>query len=91
MVTEEEKLIETVKFQLFYMLRPYCKVREKMMHGAIENLKKINISNELFDELAARIIATVDAKKEKREELINQCLDGLDALTRNSGLSKIYL
>jgi len=77
------KPLHVIRFQLMYMLRPHCRVRDKSIEKIAENLKEAGIGGELEIEILARVIKACNSMAEsKREELLGPCLDAVEFVIR---------
>lgn len=82
-------ILHIIRFQLMYMLRPHCKMRDKFLTSMPENLKKAGIGGELENEMLARIIKSCNSMPElQREELLGPCLGIINYMIKRDQIRK---
>ena len=75
---------EIIKFQLLYMMRPHCRIRDKFINTISENLKQsgIDVNGELWIEIMARVIKSCSIGPEEREFLLSPIIDAIEYLEK---------
>lgn len=79
-------MLHVVRFQLLYLMRPHCRVKDRLLDGIAKNLGLAGIDpdGELWMEIVARVIKACGVSLNRRVELLIPCLDAIEFLIENA-------
>lgn len=73
-----QALVKCVELACLYMMRPNCKVRDKLGNKLFENIQALHLPEAFEDQMLANVIMAMGSGPTRREELLGGVLDLLE-------------